>query len=148
MWKGIVLASAVSRLQRCLIPFRAIRSISNQSLFTKTCLRHQRFPIFFRPIFSSEAVGRTAAVNAVEPLLQSSGHRYYHHGQYHRHRHSHSHTGSTTDSTFGTIPLLGVGLLLCRNSSQGNKSAVVMVVDLYNILVPSPPPLSPSLYLL
>lgn len=140
MWKGIVLASAVSRLQRCLIPFRATRSVSNQSLFTRTCLRHQRSPIFFRPIFSSEAVGCTAAVNAVEPLLQSSRHRYYHHG----HRHSHSHTGSTTGSTFGTIPLLGVGLLLCRNSSQGNKSTVVMVVDLY-ILVPSPP-LSLPLY--
>ena len=128
MWKGIVLASAVctwrhlSRLQRCLIPSRVTRSVSNQSLFTRICLR-QRSPIFFRPISSGEAVGCTAAVNAVEPLLQSSGHRYYHHGQYHRHRHSHSHTDSTTDScdsTFGVIPLLGVGLLLCRNSSQGD----------------------------
>lgn len=127
MWKRIVLASAVctwrhlSRLQICLIPSRVTRSVSNRSLFTRACLRHQGSQIFLRPISSSEAVGCTAAVNAVEPLLKSNGHGYYHYGQY-RHRHSHSHTGSTTDSTtFAMIPMLGVGLLLCKNSSQGDR---------------------------
>lgn len=122
MWKGIVLISSIrmwrylSRLQRYLLLSRGPLSVSPQSntLFTRTCLRHWGPQVL--PISSSEAIGCTAAVNAVEPQLKSNGHRYNHHGQYHRHRQSH--TGSTT---FTVIPMLGVGLLLCRNSSQGDR---------------------------
>lgn len=125
-WKRIVLVSNIrawrnlSRMQRRLISSRVVRPASthSSSLLT-TCLRYRGPRILPAVSPIKEAIGCTAALSAVEPLLKSNGHRYYHHDQYHRHRRSHTGSTSATNSTFGVIPMLGAGLLLCRNSSQG-----------------------------
>ena len=66
----------------------------------------------------------------MEPQLKSNRQRYYHHGQYHGRRQSY--TGST-NSTLAVMPVLGVGLLLCGGSSQGNE---LLYDELIIILVP------------
>ena len=133
MWRHL------SRLQRYLIPSRVTPSLSIQSntLFTRAFLRLRGLQIL--PISSRDettCIRFVATVNAVEHQLKSSRHGYhYHSGQDHKHRQSH--TSSATASTISVIPMLGVGLLLCSSSRQGNG-----ILQLFLIYYPSSLPLS------
>ena len=99
--------------KRCLVSSSVALPVTSNStsLPMRTLMRHQHYSKIL-PV-SSYAVECTG-VAAVDTQLESNRHHHHHHRQ------QRQRCANDTNATLATVPMLGVGLLLCSNTTQGD----------------------------
>lgn len=133
MWRRYLgrLPMAVVYLQRCLSAPRVTLSASNVPL-TRTFLGYGCTQI--PPVTASEVIGCAAAPSTAKYQRKSNVRGcYYHHNRYHSRsgRQSRADGASFRSSSFSVIPMLGVGVVLCKSSSKGEETCKLIARIVY-----------------